>query len=339
MSRSTIHAERSAAVRSEAAVPVESSDRGRTADSPRQVPARGWKDVLVRVKEESKKDHVMLLSAGVAFFGLLALVPALVALLSIYGLVADPDRIDDQLVDALSAAPAEVRDLISQQVRDIGDASSGALIAVIGGILLALWSASSGMKNLIEAINQAYDEDESRGFIKVRGLSLAFTIGALLFLIVAFTAIALLPSLMASSSLGSAGRILASVARFVLLFFGLLAGLAVLYRYAPDREAAKWSWVSPGAIFASVLWIVGSLLFSIYAANFGTYNETYGALGAVVVVMLWLLLTALAIILGAELNSELERQTARDTTAGDERPLGQRGAYAADTIGPSTDAD
>ena len=229
--------------------------------------------------------------------------------------------------------------LISQQIRDIGDASSGALIAVIGGILLALWSASSGMKNLIEAINQAYDEEESRGFVKVRGVSLVFTIGALVFLIVAFTAIALLPSLLASSSLGSAGRILVGVARFVVLFFGLLAGLAVLYRYAPDRQAAKWSWVSPGAIFASVLWIIGSLLFSIYAANFGTYNETYGALGAVVVVMLWLLLTALAIILGAELNSELERQTTRDTTAGEARPLGQRGANAADTIGPTTDGD
>ena len=281
----------------------------------------------------------MLLSAGVAFFGLLALVPALVALLSIYGLVADPDRIDDQLVDALSAAPAEVRDLISQQIRDIGDASSGALIAVIGGILLALWSASSGMKNLIEAINQAYDEEESRGFVKVRGLSLAFTIGALLFLVVAFAAIALLPSLIASSSLGSCRahpgerRSL----RGAVLRPARWTGRALPVR--PDREAAKWSWVSPGAIFASVLWIIGSLLFSIYAANFGTYNETYGALGAVVVVMLWLLLTALAIILGAELNSELERQTVRDTTAGDERPLGQRGAYAADTIGPSIEAD
>jgi membrane protein len=330
MTRS-MHAERSAS--------GQADDRGRAAESPTQLPARGWKDVLARVKEESKRDHVMLLSAGVAFFGLLALVPALVALLSIYGLVADPNRIDGQLLDALSAAPAEVRDLISEQIRDIGDASSGALVAVVGGILLALWSASSGMKNLIEAINQAYDEEESRGFVKVRALSLAFTIGALIFLIVAFTAIALLPSLLASSSLGNAGRIVVSVARFVVLFLGLLAGLAVLYRYAPDREQAKWTWVSPGAIFAGVLWIIASLLFSIYAANFGTYNETYGALGGIVVVMLWLLLTALAIILGAELNSELERQTARDTTSGDERPLGQRGAYAADTIGPSVDGD
>jgi membrane protein len=311
--------------------------RGRTAASPAQIPARGWKDVLLRVKAESKQDHVMLMAAGVAFFGLLALVPALVALLSIYGLAFDPERIDEQLVDALAAAPTEVRDLISQQVRAIGDASSGAVVAVVGGILLALWSASSGMKHLIDAINAAYDEEETRGFVKVRGLSLAFTLGALLFLVVAFTIIALLPPLLAASDLGAAGRVLLGIVRFVVLFAGLLAGLAVLYRYAPNRDEPKWSWASPGALFAAVVWVLGSLLFSLYTANFGKYNETYGTLGAVVVVMLWLLLTTLVIILGAELNCELERQTARDTTKGSARPMGARRAYAADTLGPPSD--
>jgi membrane protein len=308
-------------------------ERGRDAGAPTQIPPGGWKDVLLRVKEEAKRDNVTLLAAGVAFYGLLALVPALVALMSIYGLAADPERIDDQLLDALSAAPEEVRNLISQQVRDIGDANAGALVAVIGGIVLALWSASAGMKNLIAAVNAAYDEDETRGFVKVRAISLAFTIGAVLFLIVAFTAIALVPPLIAETGLGGAGRILVGVFRFVLLFGGLLVALAVLYRYAPDRDEPRWSWASPGALFAAVLWILGSLLFSIYTANFGKYNETYGALGAVVVTMLWLLLTALVIILGAELNCELERQTTRDTTAGPDRPLGTRDAYAADTVG------
>ena len=183
-----------------------------------------------------------------------------------------------------------MRDLISQQLRDIGDASSGAIVAVVGGLLLALWSASAGIKNLIEAINLAYNEDETRGFVKLRGLSLAFTLGAIVFLVFAFAAIALVPSLLAASDLGTAGRVVVSVLRFVVLFAGMLLGLAVLYRYAPDRERAKWSWVSPGALFASVVWIIASLLFSFYAANFGQYNETYGALGGVVVVILWLFL-------------------------------------------------
>ena len=194
------------------------------------------------------------------------------------------------------------------------------------------------MKNLIEAINIAYNEKETRGFLKLRALSLAFTLGAILFLVFAFAAIALLPSLIAASDLGTAGRVVVNVLRFVVLFAGLLLGLAVLYRYAPDRKQAKWSWVTPGAVFAAVVWIIGSLLFSVYTANFGRYNETYGALGAVVVVMLWLFLTALVVILGAEINCELERQTVRDSTTGAERPLGSRHAYAADTVGPAADS-
>lgn len=337
MSRATNHSESAVAPSANVTVTDEHKDRGRDAQRPTDIPLPGWKDVFVRVKDESKRDHAVLLAAGVAFFGLLAMVPALVALLSIYGLAADPDRIDKQLVDALSAAPQEVRDLISQQIKDIGDASSGAVVAVITGIVLALWAASSGMKHLIEAINAAYDEEETRGFLKLRGLALAFTLGAVLFVILAFTAIALLPSLIASSGLGTASRVLVSVVRFVVLFVALLGGLALLYRYAPDRKQPKGTWTSAGALFAAVLWLLGSLLFSLYTANFGKYNETYGALGAVVVLMLWLVLTALAIILGAELNRELERQTARDTTKGDTRPLGERDAYAADTLGAASD--
>jgi membrane protein len=326
----------SATSRSADLAPTE-TDRGRQAEAPQQIPARGWKDVLVRVKTASKDDHVMLFSAGVALFGLLALVPALAALMSIYGLVANPATIDEQLTDSLSAAPAEVRDLISQQVRDIGDASSGAILAVVVGLLLALWSASAGMKNLIEAINIAYGEKDTRGFVKLRAVSLAFTLGAIVFVVLAFALIALLPPVIAATDLGTAGRVLINVVRFVVLFAGMLFGLAVLYRYAPDRDAPKWSWATPGAVFAATVWIVGSLLFSIYTANFGRYNETYGALGAIVVVILWLLLSAVVVILGAEINCELERQTVRDSTKGAERPLGLRNAYAADTVGPGSD--
>ena len=200
------------------------------------------------------------------------------------------------------------------------------------GIVLALWSASSGMGHLINAVNTAYDEEEGRGFVRRRGLALLLTLGAIVFSVVAVGLIAVGPAALGLDDLGIVGRILVEVLRWSLLVFGMLAGLAVLYRLAPDRDAPKWRWASPGAIFATVVWIIGSVLFSVYTANFAKYNETYGSMGAVVVVMLWLLLTATVIVLGAELNCELERQTAEDTTRGPEEPMGARGAYAADTV-------
>ena len=275
-----------------------------------------------------------------AFYALLALVPGLIALISIYGLVADPVDIERNVVDALKGSPAEVQDLISSQLRSITESSAGkTLFAAIAGAAIALWAASSGMKHLISAINLAYDERETRGFLKLRGLALTLTIGAITFLVIAFGAIALLPSLIAETGMPTAARWLIAGTRWVVLIGGMLLGLSILYRHAPDRENPRWSWASPGAAAATILWIVASLAFSIYTANFGSYNETYGSLGAVIVVMLWLLITAFAIILGAELNAELERQTKRDTTTGTEKPLGQRQAYAADTVGPATDAN
>jgi membrane protein len=311
------------------------ADRGRDATTPTDVPPRGWLDVAKRVKEEAKRDQVPLLAAGVAFFGLLALIPALVALLSLYGLVADPHEIRRQVDDALAAAPSEVRDMIGQQLSSIQGSSQGtALLALIGSVLIALWSASSGVNHLVDAINVAYDEEETRGFVRRRGMSLLLTLGAILFLVFAFVGIAVVPAVARATHLGAAGAVLVQAVRWVLLLGGLLAGLAVLYRYAPDRDEPRWRWASPGAVFAAVAWLVASILFSVYVSNFGSYNETYGSLGAVVVVMLWLYLTALVIILGAELNCELERQTARDTTEGRPRRLGERDAYAADTVAP-----
>ena len=313
-------------------------DRGRQAARPTEVPARGWKDVLVRVKEEAKADNVTLLGAGVAFFGLLALVPGLVALVSVYGLVADPSDVDRQVEDALGAAPTEVRDLIASQLRSITSDSSGALgLATVISIVIALWSASSGVKNLIAAINAAYDEEETRGFVKLRSVSMAFTIGAIVFLVASFVILAVLPAVLADSGLGTAGRMIAGVLRWVVLLVGMLLALAVLYRFGPDRDRPKLSWVSPGALLATLMWLAGSALFAFYTANFGKYNETYGSLGAVIVVMLWLYISALAVILGAELNAELERQTVKDTTSGSPKPMGQRGARAADTLGPTSE--
>jgi membrane protein len=312
---------------------ADGADRGRQATTPTEIPARGWLDVARRVKGEAKGDQVPLLAAGVAFFGLLALIPALVALLSLYGLVADPEDIRKQVDDALAAAPAEVRDLIGQQLSSIQSSSQGgAVIGVIFGALVALWSASSGMNHLIDAINTAYDEEENRGFVRRRGLSLLLTVGAVGFVVFALGGIAVVPAVAEAADLGIVGSVLVQVVRWLVLFGGLLVGLAVLYRWAPDRDAPRWAWSSPGAIMAGVGWLVVSVLFSIYVSNFGSYNETYGSLGAVVVVMMWLYLSALVVILGAELNTELERQTEQDTTEGEPRPQGGRDAYAADTV-------
>jgi membrane protein len=282
---------------------------------------------LARTAAEAKSDQLTLLAAGVAFYGLLALVPALIALASIYGLLADPANIARHVGDLLGAAPGEVRDLVRQQLESITERSdSKAGIGAAVGIVIALWSASSGMKYLLDALNAAYDEDEGRGFIRVRGLSLLFTAGAVAFLVAAFFGVAIVPAVVDNP---------VGLIRWPLLAIAFAAALAVLYRYGPSRDTPEWRWTSPGAVAATVLWLAGSGLFSLYVPHLGKYGETYGSLGSVVVVLLWLFLTAAAVILGAELDAELERQTRYDTTEGTERPMGQRDAKAADTLGPT----
>ena len=309
--------------------------RGR---GPREVPARGWRDILARTIKEAKADGLPLLAAGVAFFFLLALAPALTALTGVYGLVADPsDAAGHVQRPAGRRTPggprpggAAARD--RRRARPPRRAARGVL-----GTVLALWSASAGVQHLVQAINTAYDEDETRGFIKVRGLALLLSIGAIVFLAVAVGVIAAAggrsptppwASPPASPSASSAGPPLA---------VAMVVALSVLYRMGGRPRRPKWRWVTIGSITATVLWLVGSGLFSLYAARFGKYEETYGALAAVVVVMLWLYLTAYAIILGAELNAESERQTSADTTTGRHRPLGDRDAEAADTVGPTAE--
>ena len=298
--------------------PTRSDDaesQGRDAETPQEIPKEGWFRVLKRTRAESKHDNLPLLAAGVAFYALLSLVPALAAMVSLYGMVADPADIDRQVGDALAAAPSEVRELVSQQLESVTGQSQGGLgLTAVVSVVLALWSASSGMKHLMSAINVAYGEEEGRGFLALRLRALLLTVGAIAFAVVAIGVITAVPLL------------------FPILGVGVVAGLSVLYRYAPDRDEPRWSWTTPGTIIATVGWLVGSALFSLYTATSGSYAETYGALGSVVVLMLWLMLSAAVIVVGAEVNAEAERQTAEDTTEGPERPLGTRDAYAADTV-------
>lgn len=308
---------------------------GGQARTPTGIPGAGWREVAGRVIDAVREDHVTLLASGLAFRFLLALFPAMIAAVSIWGLVADPDTITTQLSQLTEVLPAEAAALIEQQLSDIAGAGTGALSgALVGSILVALWSASSGMMGVIEACNAAYDEVDERSFLHRRGLALALTIGGLLLLFVALGAIVVLPSLLGLLGLGAATEWAIRILRWPVLALLVLGGLAFLYRFAPDRRAPRLRWTSIGAVVATALWLIGSALFATYVAVAGNFAATYGALAGVVVLMLWLYLGSFAILLGAELNAEAERQTAVDTTSGADRPIGQRGAAVADSRPP-----
>jgi membrane protein len=310
---------------------VTDGGRGRQAERPQQIPPRGWKEIALRVKTEVKQDQVPLLAAGVAFYTLLSLFPAIIAGVSIYGLVANPDTVRNQLAKLTQMLSPQTAQLLGEQIKQITGGAGGALgVATVLGILTALWSASSGMKALITGVNMAYDEIETRKFLKLRGLALLLTLGAMVLMGIALLLIVAFPAV--TNDWPTALRWTASVLRFVLLAALLIVGLAVLYRYAPNRDEPKWSWVSWGSGIATVLWVVASLAFSFYVGHFGNYNKTYGALAGIIILLFWLWLTALVVLVGAELNTEMELQTARDTTAGPEQPLGERQAHAADHV-------
>ena len=311
---------------------VDHATDGRHAEQPQQIGVRGWTAIARRVTEQFKSDNVTILAAGVAFCLLLALAPALVAVLSVYGMVSDPADISSQIDQFSSALPADMRNLLEEQLRTAATTSSSKLgLGLIIGIAAAVLAASKGARALVQAVNVAYDEDETRGFVKLRVLGLSITLVGLIFIVAALLALTVLPA--AGDRLGDGGRLAASIIRWPLLALLGVVALSALYRYAPDRDDARWEWVTPGALTAVVIWLLGSVAFTIYADQFGSFGKTYGALGAVVVLMLWLFITAMAVLTGAEINGETERQTTEDSTVGARRRLGQRDAYAADTVG------
>jgi membrane protein len=303
------------------------------ADSPTKIPWAGWKQIVKRAWAENKADNMPIIAGGVAFFGFLAIFPALIAMISIYGLVAAPEDVQRQIDDLSAQLPEDAQQLIGEQLTNIVSNSGGALgVGLVVSILAALWSASGGVGNLITAVNLAYDEVEARNFVKLKLLSLALTLGAIVFVLVAFALVAVVPIVLEALPLGVVGTVLAQVVRWLLLL-GVFAGaLAVLYRVAPDRDAPQFRWVSLGSIVVTVVWAIVSIGFSIYVDNFGSYDKTYGAIAGVIVLMLWLYLTCYLVLLGAEINSEAEHQTAHDTTGGDPLPMGERDAVVADTL-------
>jgi len=306
---------------------------GKDADNPTEIPAQGWKQVLLRTKQEVKDDNIPLLAAGVAFYAFIALFPALIAAVTVYGLLADPAQVEEQVASLTDTLPEDAASLLTDQLTEITSGSSTALgWGLLASLAGALFAASGGVQNLIKAVNIAYDEEETRGFLKLRGLALLLTVVAVVFVAVAVGLIAVLPVVLEAANLGSLATIGVQLARWAGLVVFVLIALAIVYRYAPDRDNPKLVWVGLGSIVATVLWIIGSAAFSLYVSNFSSYGKTYGALAGVVVLLLWLWLSSLVILIGAEINSETEQQTGKDTTEGPEKPMGERDAVKADTL-------
>ncbi len=309
-------------------------DRGRDAEAPQDIPAKGLRDVFWRVVKAIMADRVTLIAAGVTYFMLLSLFPALGALVALYGFVADPTAIMTHIGFLAGVFPPGSFDLIMNQLTSLTQqATSTRSLAFFGGLLVAIWSANSGMKALFDAMNVAYQEDEKRSLVRLNLLSLGFTFCALVVAIILIAAIGVLPAVLKYLWLDDWQEFLARLARwpFIILVFG--CGISMIYRYGPSREEAKIRWLSWGVVFSTVLWLVASVLFSFYLENFANYNATYGTLGALIGLMVWVWISVVILIVGAEINAELEHQTRKDSTTGSPKPMGERGAYVADTVG------
>jgi membrane protein len=304
--------------------------RGRDADTPSQIPAKGWKDIAWRVYEGMQKDRVLLIAAGVTFYSLLAAFPAVAAAVALYGLMADPHTINQQLALLAGIIPDGAVQVIGDQVNRLLEQGTKTLgFALIAGLAVSLWGANAATKAVFDALNVIYHEDEKRSFLKLNLYSLAFTLGAILVLLLAAGSVVVVPALLAALGIES----LLALLRWPVLLAAILVALACLYRFGPSRARAEWRWVTWGSALAALLWLAASMSFSWYVANFGSYNATYGSLGAAIGFMTWMWLSTIVVLLGAKVNAELEHQTAKDTTQGADKPMGTRGAEMADSVG------
>lgn len=289
------------------------SGRGRQAEAPQEVTAPGWKDILLRTYREFGDDRVTLIAAAVTYYLLLALVPTLTAFVSIYGLFTDPATASEHVRLLSGVVPEGGLSIIDEQLSRLTGAGGTTLsIALLVSVAIALWSASSGVKTMFEAMNVAYGKREERNFFVLNATALLFTLAGIAGAILMIGAVVLVPLLLDLVGLGRGMEWALGVGTYLLLVAALMLGLAALYRFGPNHPQAKWRWVSPGALLATVTIIIVSLIFSWYAANFGNYDKTYGSLGGLIALLTWMWITVTAIIMGAELNSEAERPAEKD---------------------------
>jgi membrane protein len=308
--------------------------RGRPASGPSEIPAKGWKDIALRVYRGITEDRILAIAAGVTFYVLLALFPAIAGLIALYGLYSDAATISQHLDTLSGVLPEGGLQIIREQIQRLTEQPAQRLgMATFIGLAVSLWSANGGMKAIFDALNVVYHEKEKRGFIRLNATSLAFTLGAIVFILMALASMTMLPVALTYLGLSQALEILLKIGRWPILLVMVSFAIALIYRFGPSRDKPKWRWITPGSVLAAVGWLGASLLFSWYTENFGSYNETYGSLGAAIGFMTWLWLSNILILIGAKLNAETEHQTARDSTTGRPEALGNRGAVMADTVG------
>ncbi len=310
--------------------------RGRSADTPSNIPSEGWKDILLRVYNGISEDRILLIAAGGTFYIILSIFPGIAALISIYGLFADPATVANQVDAIANVAPGGAVDVLHDQLTRLASQGSATLgIGFLISLGISLWTARSGVSALFDALNIVYGEEEKRGFFKYYLATLTFTIGAIAFMLLAIAVVVALPILLKFIPLPGGTDLLVKIARWPILIVLVGFALALLYRYGPSRKEPRWRWVTWGGALATVVWVAASILFSWYVANFGSYNKTYGSLGAIIGFMTWIWISLVVVLLGAKLNAEMEHQTARDTTSSHQKPLGARGAQMADTVAPA----
>jgi membrane protein len=308
--------------------------RGRGADTPEQIPPRGWGDILWRVVWSVSANRIMSTAGGVAFFALLAVFPAIAAVVSLYGLAADPSTIGKHLSLLSGFLPDGVLHLINDQVTLISRQANETLgAAFVAALFIFMGSANSGMAALFDALNVVYDEQEKRSLARFYATTFLFTLAGIAFVILAIAGVVILPLILKFVGLASTTERLLAILRWPVLLAVIMVGLACIYRFGPSRRDARWRWVTWGSVLGALLWVAASMLFSWYVATFDSYNRIYGSLGAGVGFMVWLWISAVIVLLGGQFNAQMEHQTARDTTEGAAKPLGSRGAMMADHVG------
>jgi len=308
--------------------------RGRSAERPSQIPARGWKDILLRVYHGISDNRILLVAAGVTFYSLLAIFPGIAAMISIYGLFADPATVAGHLDTIASVAPGGAVDVLREQMTRLAAQGGTTLgISFVVSLAISLWTANSGVKAIFDALNIVYGEEEKRGFLKLNMVTLLVTLGIVAFILLTLAAVVAIPVALTYIPLPEVTALVVRIGRWPILFALVTMALAVLYKYGPSRTEPRWRWITWGSVTAAVVWLATSALFSWYVASFGSYNKTYGSLGAIIGFMTWIWISIIVVLVGAKLNAEMEHQTVRESTTGQPKPLGRRGARMADTVG------